>query len=287
MNGDELRLRARGLEIAGLRWNAGASRRVLCLHGWLDNAASFSALAPLLAGCDVVAIDLPGHGRSGHRGAGTLQHFVEYIADTVAVLDALGWQECVLLGHSLGAGIAAFAAATVPARIRALLLVEGLGSGTADDAKIVETLRDAVAGDRRGPSASNGYPDLGVAIAARQKGYWPLSPEASRRLLERALAADAEGILRWHTDPRLRQTSPVRLTEAQCRALLAAIEAPALLLGADQGLFRDPALHAARIACLRDVESRVLPGTHHLHLEAETAPAVATALLEWLARRNL
>ena len=37
---------------------------VIALHGWLDNAASFNALAPLLKDVYVIALDLPGHGHS-------------------------------------------------------------------------------------------------------------------------------------------------------------------------------------------------------------------------------
>ena len=58
----------RGVELStrvgmlrGLRWGRPGNTPILALHGWLDNAASFSRLAPLLLDVDVVAIDLPGH----------------------------------------------------------------------------------------------------------------------------------------------------------------------------------------------------------------------------------
>jgi len=48
--------------LRGLRWGRSGDASILALHGWLDNAASFARLAPLLMDADVVAIDLPGHG---------------------------------------------------------------------------------------------------------------------------------------------------------------------------------------------------------------------------------
>ena len=48
VSGAECHWEVHGLRLAGLAWGDPASPPVLCLHGWLDNAASFDALAPLL-----------------------------------------------------------------------------------------------------------------------------------------------------------------------------------------------------------------------------------------------
>jgi len=284
---EEIRLPARGLALAGLRWHAGAGCRVLCVHGWLDNAASFSEIAPLLPDCDIVALDLPGHGRSSHRGAGSMQHFVEYIADVVAALDALGWEKAVLLGHSLGAGVMACVAGTVPGRVQALLLVEGIAPQPAAPEKIGESLKAAIEAGQRGAGESSGYADMQAAIVARRKGFWPISDAMSQRILARALTQDGQGVWRWHTDPRLRQPSATRLVEGQVAALLAGIAAPALLIGAENGLFAAYATHAARIGDIKQLEYITLGGSHHLHLEPETAPAVASTLRDFLIRQRL
>lgn len=283
----EIRLSARGLTLAGLRWGEGAPCRLLCAHGWLDNAATFLEVAPQLHGCDVVALDLPGHGHSAHRGAGTLQHFIEYIADVNAALDALGWESAVLLGHSLGAGVMACSAGVFVDRVKALVLIEGIAPQPAPAEKILESLKAAAEAGMRGAGESAGYPDFTAAIQARRKGFWPMSDAASQKILERALTADATGTLRWHTDPRLRQPSAVRLAEGQVQAMLHAVRAPALLVGATQGLFATHAAHAARMADIPHLEYVVLAGSHHLHLEAETAVSVADAINAFLARHEL
>ena len=53
--------------LTALRCGAVGQPRVLALHGWLDNAASFLPLAARLPALDLVMLDLPGHGRSGHE----------------------------------------------------------------------------------------------------------------------------------------------------------------------------------------------------------------------------
>ena len=61
--------------------NMTPTKKILCLHGWLDNAASFNRLAPLLLDSfpvsdeqqqqqqrmEILALDFPGHGLSGHK----------------------------------------------------------------------------------------------------------------------------------------------------------------------------------------------------------------------------
>jgi len=95
-----------GTTVAGLRSGAAGGTRVLALHGWLDNAASFVPLAAQLPDLGLVAIDLPGHGHSAHLPPGTQYNTPGAICHVLDVADALGWDRFVLLGHSMGAGIA-------------------------------------------------------------------------------------------------------------------------------------------------------------------------------------
>src|SRR5687768_9636862 len=94
---EELLLDPAGRALAARRHGTGGVR-VLALHGWLDNAMSFAPLAAVLPELEIVALDLPGHGHSAHRPSRSWYHYVDYVDDALAALDALGWDDCVLLG---------------------------------------------------------------------------------------------------------------------------------------------------------------------------------------------
>ena len=73
--------------------------------------------------CRVMAVDLPGTGRSPARGQVTLDGWV---ADLGALVRARGAAPVVLLGHSMGTIIALRAWRAWPEMIRGLVLVGGL-----------------------------------------------------------------------------------------------------------------------------------------------------------------
>ena len=110
-----------GIEIAVRTWGPEDGIPVLALHGWLDNAASFDRLGPLLDGCFVVAPDLVGHGRSSHRRHDSGYYLWEHAEDMLAVVDSLGLAHFHVLAHGMGSGIASLLAAgpdvlSIPAR---------------------------------------------------------------------------------------------------------------------------------------------------------------------------
>ncbi|HNL32158.1 MAG TPA: alpha/beta fold hydrolase, partial [Pseudomonadales bacterium] len=120
---EELEFDLGTLRIAAKGWGEHDATPLLALHGWLDNAASFDRLAPLLPHLRLVALDMPGHGLSSHRPAGCRSHIWDDLPELLQCADQLGWQRFHLLGHSRGAGIATLLAAAVPERVISLTLI--------------------------------------------------------------------------------------------------------------------------------------------------------------------
>ena len=254
-------------------------RPVLALHGWLDNAASFERLAPLLPDWRIVALDLAGHGHSDHRPIGCRYHFFDFVADVLAAADELGWRRFDLLGHSLGAAIAGCLAAAVPERVSRLILIDGLGPLAEPPDRAPARLARALA-EQQGPSRSpRVYPDIEHAAWARQRATG-LGLGAARLLAMRGTREVAGGVT-WRSDSRLLRTSPSYATEDQVRALLAAIRAPALLISAREGFLRKRPSLAGRLSVVPALEVVELPGGHHLHLESPEP--VAELMGRWRA----
>ncbi len=265
MTDRELSLELPHLRLAALAWGPPEGRPVLALHGWLDNAASFSRLAPLLPDFHVVALDLPGHGRSGHRPLGAAFHFLDFLPDVAAVADWIGWQTFALLGHSMGAGIASMMPAAFPDRVERVILLEGVGPLSAPPGEVVERFRSALQAEQRMASAQQRlFPDLDSAVAARVRDT-ELDPDAARLLVERGTVEEADGV-RFTFDTRLRTPSRVRLTEEQVTAFLAATSCPVLAVRATQGWPFPEDLMRSRLAAIPNLEVAEVEGHHHVHL---------------------
>jgi pimeloyl-ACP methyl ester carboxylesterase len=92
---------------------------VVLVHGAAGSRLDWSAeMRRLHAG--VIAVDLPGHGKSPLPGRSTV---TDYAADIVALLDALNIPQAVIVGHSMGGAVAQLLALDHPARVRGIALI--------------------------------------------------------------------------------------------------------------------------------------------------------------------
>lgn len=104
----------------------GAPGGVLLVHGFAGDRTAWASVEGALtrAGQAVQSIDLPGHG-GNDATANDPEDLVSWLAKTLRQQD----KPVHLVGHSLGAYVAAFAAAAVPDRVVRLTLIAPAGCG--------------------------------------------------------------------------------------------------------------------------------------------------------------
>lgn len=259
--------------IAALRGGPADGVPVLALHGWLDNAASFVPLARHLHGIDLVAIDLPGHGRSAHLPIGMAYTMEAAVHQVLDVADALGWDRFVLLAHSLGAGIASLLASACPQRVQRMVCIEALGGLPEVPERTAERLQRSVAGFRALRSKSlRVFDSVDAAIATRMRVN-ALSEAVAQLLVERGIRP-VDGGWVWSSDPRLTVDTFIRPTDAQLEDAIAGIDCPVRVV------FADPAQPYAPEPMRRRYAAQLRHGTvhrfdagHHLHMEMPEAVA--------------
>lgn len=244
---------------------------LIALHGWLDNGASFLPLAPHLDDFHLICIDLPGHGHSDHKA--TPYVFVDWLDDLHQIVAAAGWTRFILLGHSLGALIASAYAGVFPEQIERLILLEGLGPLSQPDEAVPEQVRRAILNrSRTRERTAPGFTSLDEAVAARCK-VADIGPGAASLICERQLILRG-GRWHWGSDPRLRDLSPLRMSEGQARALIRAIECPVLFIRGEQGFASLLDQWRQRADAFRQIEMAVVAGNHHFHMENSAQTAV-------------
>ncbi len=104
----------------------GQGKHILCVHGITANCRSWDMVANSLApDFHVMAMDLRGRGMSDKPDTG--YSLAYHIRDMVALMDDLGIDQIIPMGHSLGAFISLAFAAEHPERVDRLILVDGAG----------------------------------------------------------------------------------------------------------------------------------------------------------------
>ncbi|ASR39556.1 hypothetical protein BAY61_22540 [Prauserella marina] len=235
---------------------------VLCLHGWLDNCASFDALADRLPETDLLAIDLPGHGFSDPITSATCQ-YADYVAAVLELAHTLGWQRFRLIGHSLGGALASLIAGTHPGAVERLVLIDAIGPLPARPEDSVAALAGYLTEYLKG-HRSPVYRTRAQAVKARVK-LADILLSTAEVLVERDLR-EVEGGYTWRHDPRLKKSLPRGFTEEQVLAFLSAITAPSLLVRAERTALRED-FYPRRFETVPGLRVVTLPGGHHLHVE--------------------
>ncbi|GLQ31913.1 alpha/beta fold hydrolase [Litoribrevibacter albus] len=250
---------------------------VLLVHGWLDNANSFDQVISHLPNDRLyLAIDLPGHGHSSHKANGQLYHFLDGVADIKRLIDSLGFEKVILVGHSLGAALSSVFSSVYPEVVEKVCLIEAVGPISSDPKDSARQLRDSIEKQIKGVGRNLvAYSSLDEMAQARQKGIGGLTYEASLKLVERSHKSNESGFF-WSTDPKLRLPSPMRLSESQVKGFLSKLSVPLKVIIAENSLIPRDVIDL-RLSYFTDPDVVQLPGGHHLHME-ESALSVAEEL---------
>lgn len=117
---------------------AGAGPPLVLLHGFTGSTETWEPLhASLGTACTIVAVDLPGHGRSTAPEDPSRYALPRFAKDLERVLDVLALDRVTLLGYSMGARAAMHFAIQRPLRVAALVL-ESASPGIGDEAERIQ-----------------------------------------------------------------------------------------------------------------------------------------------------
>jgi len=273
-NIEEIRISLPAITLSALRIVNGSKHRILCTHGWLDNANSFLPLLPLIENAEIVALDLPGHGSSDHLNAPyNIPATAHYVVEAAKQLK---WDSYSLIGHSLGGCIAPFASAVAQDQIENIVFIEGLGPKTEPTENLINRLQLFNEDMSALPDRSNRILDsIDQAVESRLRAN-KMHKSSARLLAERQLntiQTDAGEKWQWSFDIGLRVASPTYFTEEQVLAILKAVTCKSLCIVAHDGFLTKRPNTESRLSCLPDNQTVWLDGNHHLHMDNPQAVA--------------
>ncbi|MDQ2820500.1 MAG: alpha/beta hydrolase [Pseudomonadota bacterium] len=156
---------------------------VVFIHGAQNDHTVWALQTRYFAhhGYGVLAVDLPGHGRSKGVALTTVEAMATWL---LALLDAASVQKAVLVGHSMGSLIALEAACQAPVRVAKLALV-----GTTYPMKVADALLATARDDEpRAIDMVNAWSHSSIAHkpSAPAPGFYVMN--GSRRLMQRMSA---------------------------------------------------------------------------------------------------
>ena len=247
---------------------------VVMIHGVLNDHSVWILQSRYLAhhGWNVLAVDLPGHCRSGGEAPATVEAAAAFV---VALLDAAGVQRAALVGHSWGSLIALEAASLLQDRVSHLVLV-----GTAFPMKVSPALIEASLNEpEKALKMVNVFSrsTLAAPPSALGPGTWVYG--ASMALGRRVLASN-RAVNVFHRG----FVACDSYTHGE--AAIAAIRCPVLfVLGSQDQMTQARAAQSliqAATAAGKTVQVAQLPVGHHQM--TETPEATLMALRDFLAR---
>ncbi len=248
----------------------GSGPLVVCIPGMGELRSSYRYTVPALneTGLRVACMDLRGHGDS----EATFDRYDDVAAaeDAIALADHLGAEQAVLVGNSMGAGAAVWAAAERPELVAGVALIGPFVRNTPMNPLLALTFRLAMSGPWAPRVWASYLPRL---YPGRRPDDFPehlseISSSMRRPGHARAFVA---------TTRSSHQPAESRLSDVKSPALI--------IMGEKDPDFPDPAGEAAWIAARLDAQTLLVPAAGH-YPQAED-PAAINPVLSSFCRRVL
>ena len=285
----EFYVNVRGLSLCQCVWGPADGPVVLLLHGMLDHGAMWADVAQRLTekGCRVLAPDQRGHGRSQHAGPGGSYHLLEFVADLDALLGHDNGNNplqvngpVTVVGHSMGAAVAALYASARPQKVNALVMVESVLPTETAETETTSQLTTYL--DQLANSSQHAcLPDVSAAAGRLRQVIPSLSEEQALYMARRITQPwDSGSGVCWRWDSHLLTRSGVTFNglafKAACYTeLLRQIQVPVTLVYGEDGSYKTLS-HMQAI--MPKATAAVLPGGHNLHVD--TPESLANIILQ-------
>ena len=253
-------------------------RPLLLVHGFTGGRSDFADHLDAFAGAGwwAVAPDLRGHGDSAQPVDETAYSLEHFAADLWGVVDALGWERLVLLGHSMGGMVAQVAALQRPSALDGLVLMDTT-HGPPDIDRELAALGAQIVRDGGMPAVKE------VLDAMGDEG--PLTTPAHQRLLAERPGYREEGDRKFlGCSPAMYAAMLGQLLDQEDRLRdLASLDVPTLVVVGEQDTpFLAPS--RAMAAAVHGAELVVVPDAGHSP-QFEHPAAWRAAVLAFLAAR--
>ncbi len=277
-------INVRGLRYCIRHWGQPDAPKLFFLHGRMDSSPTFQFVVDALKkSWHIIAPDWRGYGAS--EWLSRPYWFCDYYADLDYLLEHFSRDEPArIVGHSMGANIASTYAGVRPDRVAQLVMLDFLGlkpESTEAPAVIgswLESMQDQ-------PKLRT-YPDH-ESLANRLMAANPRLNEKKATFLSRTISRiRPDGQIEMACDPWHKIPSPVPYRIEDSKAIWRKIEAPVLMIVADNGYVHkrfgnDPDEYRSRIESFSNVRVVTISNSGH-NAQHDQPEQVASALEEFL-----
>ena len=272
-----------GVEIQIAQWE-GEEKAIMCIHGITANCRCWDVIADTLSPSHrVLAMDLRGRGLSEAPSTGySMEH---HCRDISAILDDLGLERIVLMGHSLGAFISVVFGAEYPERVDRIILVDGGGKLSDDQmVKVFAGIKPSL--DRLGKV----FPSFEAYLDLMKKAPFLKNWSEALEVYYRYEIEETPGGVRTNINPVHVDEERVNLGKVDISRFYGEISCPVLILRATEGMLaRDDVLLPEDVTqrMVRDIANASrfdVRGTNHYSIIFEPNGERDQAILEFLKK---